>query len=156
MTCKCGAEIPEKRIELGYKECVNCSTTTAWTVVPVVYHKTGNSAQIIKDPDTAKDFLYASSRKGFGVSSGMKGNRTRIIEREASKKIIPPPPPPSNKIVSRKQPTYQFEEVGIEIMEIIEKRKDKQAAFDHIERALEQNRIYKKQATQLQNIINVL
>jgi len=86
MICKCGNIIPKKREEIGYKLCVQCSTENKWTGNLMVFHKTGNSYEIIKDPEVAEKMASMSSRNGFGSnrkSVAKKGNDT--------KKIIPPP-----------------------------------------------------------------
>jgi len=72
MNCKCGIKIPEKRLELGYKICVECSTEQKWSAMPLIYHKTGNTVQVIKDPEVAKEMAAASKRTGFGIMRGMK------------------------------------------------------------------------------------
>ena len=46
--CICGKrELHPVRIELGYKTCVECSTTQAYGCAPITNHKTGNSIQIM-------------------------------------------------------------------------------------------------------------
>jgi|688.fasta_scaffold173900_5 hypothetical protein len=72
MICKCGNKIPEKRASLGYKNCVDCSTEEKWSAIPVIYHKTGNTVQVIKDPEVAKEMMALSRRTGFGTMRGMK------------------------------------------------------------------------------------
>ena len=39
MKCKCSAEIPQGRLNLGYKTCINCSTTARYACVPITNHK---------------------------------------------------------------------------------------------------------------------
>lgn len=63
---KCGEEMPVKRKELGYTECIKCSTATKWAGVPVINHKTGNEIQVVKDPEVAAEFMALSNRAGFG------------------------------------------------------------------------------------------
>ena len=74
MKCKCGNIIPEARIGLGYKECVNCSTVEAVGCIDIVYHKTGNTIQIT-DRETAERMRELSRRTGFGTLRGMKPGR---------------------------------------------------------------------------------
>jgi len=40
MKCKCGSEIPEIRIELGYRCCIGCSTEEKAVCFMVFSHKT--------------------------------------------------------------------------------------------------------------------
>ena len=71
MKCKnCDKDIPQKRIELGFKKCVDCSDTEKYGVVDVVYHKTGNTVEIT-DAKTAEAVNKASKRSGYGVMRGM-------------------------------------------------------------------------------------
>jgi hypothetical protein len=71
MNCiKCKSEIPQKRVDLGYKECVKCSTVQQYGCVDVVYHKTGNTVQPV-DKQTAELINKAARRSGFGVMRGM-------------------------------------------------------------------------------------
>jgi len=71
MKCKnCDKDIPKKRIELGFKKCVDCSDTEKYGVIDVVYHKTGNTVEIT-DAKTAEAVNKASKRSGYGVMRGM-------------------------------------------------------------------------------------
>jgi len=47
MKCKCTNKIPDGRLRLGYKTCVNCSTTELYSYIPIIEHKTGNTIQIV-------------------------------------------------------------------------------------------------------------
>ena len=88
---KCGNEMPDKRKELGYNNCTNCSTEPRCSGVPIIHHKTGNEIQIIKDPEVAADFMTKSSRKGFGTLKGLTGNSRKpvIVKDIEIKKIVP-------------------------------------------------------------------
>ncbi len=77
MNCaKCKNEIPAKRIELGYKVCVKCSTVESYGCVDIVYHKTGNTVQPV-DKKTAELINKASRRSGFGVMRGMMAGQSQ-------------------------------------------------------------------------------
>lgn len=153
MNCKCGNSIPDKRVEMGYKTCVDCSTEARWTVVPVNYHKTGNTAEVIKDPEVAADFIFQSQRKNFGVLRGMTSNRRRVETVSKPRKIQPPKAQvAATFIVNKYMPQYQFEEVGSETIQILETRGIDQAIL-HIENSLQTNRIFRKQADQLIEIV---
>ena len=42
MNCtKCNTKIPQGRLDLGYKVCVNCSSTEKYGCAPLINHKTG-------------------------------------------------------------------------------------------------------------------
>ena len=51
MKCKCNSIIPEGRLRLGFKVCVNCSTVERYGCAPLINHKTGNSIQIMSRSD---------------------------------------------------------------------------------------------------------
>lgn len=54
MYCRCGSPMHPVRLELGYKNCVNCSTTKTYSYIPIIEHKTGNSIQIVSQELSAK------------------------------------------------------------------------------------------------------
>ena len=66
MKCKCNNIIPIQRVNLGYKSCINCSKTERYGCVPITYHKTGNSIQIMSSSDAAK-IAKMTRRKGYGT-----------------------------------------------------------------------------------------
>ena len=68
--CKCGDIIPEGRVKLGYKVCVQCSTVEQYGCVPITYHKTGNSIQIMSSEDAAT-IAKLTRRKGYGTMLGV-------------------------------------------------------------------------------------
>ena len=67
MKCiKCENIIPEGRVKLGYKVCVQCSTVEQYGCAPVINHKTGNSIQIMSSQDAAR-IAKLTRRKGYGT-----------------------------------------------------------------------------------------
>lgn len=72
--CVCGNEIPVKRLELGFKECVKCSKVEGYGCVDVVYHKTGNTVQIM-DKKSAEQYNKMARRTGFGIMSGLRSGK---------------------------------------------------------------------------------
>jgi hypothetical protein len=66
MICKCKNIIPSVRVQLGYKTCVNCSTTEKYGCAPLINHKTGNSIQIMSGSDAAR-IAKLTRRKGYGT-----------------------------------------------------------------------------------------
>ena len=66
MKCKCNNIIPEGRVKLGYKVCVQCSTVEQYGCAPITYHKTGNSIQIMSSKDAAT-IAKLTRRKGYGT-----------------------------------------------------------------------------------------
>ena len=86
MICKCGNIIPKEREKFGYRLCVECSTENKWSGNLMVFHKTGNSYEIIKDPEVAAKIASMASRNGFG------SNRKSVAKKGNDiKKIIHPP-----------------------------------------------------------------
>jgi hypothetical protein len=66
MKCKCKQIIPIQRVQLGYKNCVNCSTVEQYGCAPITFHKTGNSIQIMSSSDAAK-IGKMTQRRGYGT-----------------------------------------------------------------------------------------
>lgn len=113
MNCKCGNPIPQKRTELGYKECVGCSTVEAHGCIDIIYHKTGNTIQIT-DKQTAERMRLLSRRSGFGILRGMSAGKTsthKPIINKNSNKIITAMHIPSAEV---------FNSVGAEALLIME------------------------------------
>ena len=70
MKCnKCENIIPEPRVKLGYKVCVDCSTTERYGCAPLINHKTGNSIQIMSSSDAAR-MAKLTQRRGYGTMLG--------------------------------------------------------------------------------------
>lgn len=79
--CKtCGENYPKERRDMGYTVCVSCSTEPGWSCSALTFHKTGNSIEIIKDPEVAYNINQMASRKNFGVMSGITGRYKRYQE----------------------------------------------------------------------------
>ena len=66
MICKCQNIIPIQRVNLGYKVCVDCSTTEAYGCAPLINHKTGNSIQIMSSSAAAR-IARLTQRRGYGT-----------------------------------------------------------------------------------------
>ena len=67
MNCtKCNTKIPQGRLDLGYKVCVNCSSTEKYGCAPLINHKRGNSIQIMSSSDAAK-IAKLTRRRGYGT-----------------------------------------------------------------------------------------
>lgn len=76
--CKtCGEPYPQQRKDMGYTVCVDCSTEPGWSCSALTFHKTGNSIEIIKDPEVAYNINQMAARKSFGVMSGITGRYSR-------------------------------------------------------------------------------
>lgn len=69
MFCKCGEKIPVQRFELGYKDCVACSSVEKKRALDIIFHKTGNTLAHMHAEDYA-DIEKRFLRKGFRSSLG--------------------------------------------------------------------------------------
>jgi len=47
MRCKCKNIIPQGRLRLGYKTCVNCSTVEMHSYIPIIANKQIQELQIV-------------------------------------------------------------------------------------------------------------
>jgi len=72
LKCKCNNIIPQGRVDLGYSECVDCSTVEAVGCVDICYHKTGNTIQVMDKASAAKINKLAQ-RSGYGIMRGLRG-----------------------------------------------------------------------------------
>ena len=66
MKCKCNKIIPDGRLRLGFKVCVDCSTVSKYGCAPVINHKTGNTIQIMSQRDAAR-IAKLTRRRGYGT-----------------------------------------------------------------------------------------
>ena len=67
MKCKkCKNIIPNGRVNLGYKVCVQCSTVEQYGCAPITFHKTGNSIQIMSSKDATR-IAKLTQRRGYGT-----------------------------------------------------------------------------------------
>jgi hypothetical protein len=66
MKCKCKNIIPNGRLRLGFKVCVECSTIERYGCAPIINHKTGNTIQIMSSEDAAQ-VAKLTRRRGYGT-----------------------------------------------------------------------------------------
>lgn len=128
MNCtKCSQKIPKQRLDAvpGTRVCVNCSEEQAKGAVDIVYHKTGNTIQIM-DKEDADAINKAARRTGFGSLRAMRGGSggsTGKVELGA-RGTIP------------RMPTQQdFEKAGEKMMELIE-WKDREEIIEFLDNKL--------------------
>lgn len=90
MNCtKCDVEIPAVRIQLGYKECVNCSDVTAYKAHIVYPHKTGAVVEPVATEEQAEHLTRLdrrSSKKSKKAYGQMASNSWDRWLREYEKK----------------------------------------------------------------------
>jgi len=73
---KCNHNIPQARLDLGYTECVDCSTVQKLGCIDTINHKTGNSIQIMSREDADKASKL-TQRAGFGILRSMSGGSSQ-------------------------------------------------------------------------------
>lgn len=128
MNCiKCKSEIPAQRIKIlpNTKTCTDCSDEEAVGAVDIVYHKTGNTIQIM-DKQSADSINKSARRSGFGSLRAMKGGsggaETKVTL--GTKMIVP------------RQPTQEdFERIGKEMMDLID-WKDREEIIQFLDKSL--------------------
>ena len=77
MKCKCNKIIPKARLDLGYTECVECSTVEKLGCIDTINHKTGNTIQVMSRSD-ADQASKLTKRAGFGTLRAItKGSSQR-------------------------------------------------------------------------------
>ena len=146
--CKsCSCNLPTKRIELGFNQCVACSTTERYGTVDIVYHKTGNTVQHVS-AETAKQVNKLATRRGFGsslgrISAGSAGGdfTKKTYEYGASIATIGSP--------------EMYQRIGDEVMTKFEIF-GYESAMAHIQRAFNNARINQQQAYKLKQVINAI
>ena len=80
MKCKCKNIIPKARLDLGYTECVECSTVEKLGCIDTINHKTGNTIQVMSRHD-ADQASKLTKRAGFGtlraITNGSSQRKTK-------------------------------------------------------------------------------
>tara|TARA_B100000902_G_scaffold398965_1_gene467721 strand:+ start:1083 stop:1622 length:540 start_codon:yes stop_codon:yes gene_type:complete len=144
MNCRqCKDKLPQVRVDLGYKDCVSCSTVEAVSCVDITYHKTGNTIQVM-DKETANKINKLAQRSGYGIMRGLRGGSTP----KSKTKIV------GNSGRSMRMPTQEdFNRAGEQVMSILE-NKDKQSALNYIDNALESRLISGSHSRQLRDILD--
>jgi len=144
-TCiNCGVQIPHKRVELGFKDCVECSSVETYGFVNIINHKTGNTVQPM--PKTQADAINKiGERKRFGtVLRG--GSKTNTYNPKRTKHGV------SNNFIGTKQ---LFDKVGTEAMYLLEYQGISSALL-YIEKQTKEYVINASQAFQLRQILQVI
>ena len=144
MICKsCKTTIPQGRVDLGYTECVDCSTTERYGCIPITYHKTGNTIQVM-DKESAAKINKLSQRAGYGIMRGLRGGSTP----KSNTKIV------GNSGREMRMPTREdFERAGKMAMSLMDS-KGKDSAIKYIEEALVSRMISGSHRRQLLEIVN--
>ena len=144
MKCiSCNSDLPNVRISLGYKECTSCSTVDTYGCVDIVYHKTGNTVQVMSKAAAAE--VNKHKRRGFGTM--LKGSsKSSTYNPKGSKHGV------STCVIGSDQSYNKVGEISMSLFE----NKGIDAAFDYIDRAVKNYDINKNQAFKLKRIFNSL
>ena len=94
---------------MGYKKCVDCSTEEKYGFVDVVYHKTGNTIEIL-DAESARKMNKLAKRSGFGSLKSMRGGSGGGSSLSSSTRVA--------AVVTQKE----WEKQGEEVMREYEER----------------------------------
>ena len=119
---KCNHNIPQARLDLGYKVCVECSTEEKLGCIDTIHHKTGNTIQVMSREDAEKANKL-TKRAGFGILRSMSNGSS---QRKAN-------------MITGCSTTYvgndvMFEQIGKTYMDYLEV--DEEIAQRYLDRAL--------------------
>ncbi len=92
---KCNTKIPDERVHLGYRECVECSSVEAYSAHIVYPHKTGAFIQPVSS-ETKKNLDRLDRR---AVKVGGKINAPKAREWKMSEPIPQPKTKKQSKVV---------------------------------------------------------
>jgi len=147
MKCnKCKTEIPQKRVDLGYTVCVDCSTTESYGCVDIVYHKTGNTVQPM-DKSTAEQINKLSKRSGFGIMRGMMSGKTQKRKVKLGTNIK------ATVLVVETEDTFnKIGEVAVSLFD----QSGKESAMAYLSECVKDSLVSWRQYTKLSNIIYAL
>ena len=70
---KCDNKVPQERYDLGFRDCVDCSSVEKKRALDIIVHKTGNSIQHLDAADykdVEKRFLRGGFRSNLGSIKG--------------------------------------------------------------------------------------
>ena len=128
---KCNHNIPQARLDLGYKVCIDCSTVEKLGCIDTINHKTGNTIQVMSREDAEKANKL-TKRAGFGILRSMANGSSQR----------------KSNMITGCSTTYvgnndTFEQVGKTYMDYLEV--DKEIAQRFLDRALNKVEISQNQ-----------
>ena len=140
---KCNHNIPQARLDLGYKVCVECSTEEKLGCIDTINHKTGNTVQVMPREDADKASKL-TKRAGFGILRSMSGGssqrKTKYKYDGCSTTYV------GNDVM--------FEQIGKTYMDYLEV--DEEIAQRYLDRALQRLAISQLQYNKIKLICNRL
>ena len=140
---KCNHNIPQARLDLGYKVCIECSTEEKLGCIDTINHKTGNTVQVMSREDADKASKL-TKRAGFGILRSMSGGssqrKTKYKYDGCSTTYV------GNDVM--------FEQIGKTYMDYLEV--DEEIAQRYLDRALQRLAISQLQYNKIKLICNRL
>ena len=140
---KCNHNIPQARLDLGYKVCVECSTEEKLGCIDTINHKTGNTVQVMSREDADKASKL-TKRAGFGILRSMAGGSS---QRKAKYKYDGC----STTYVGN---DVMFEQIGKTYIDYLEV--DEEIAQRYLDRALNNVEISQNQYNKIKMLCNRL
>ena len=140
---KCNHNIPQARLDLGYKVCVECSTEEKLGCIDTIHHKTGNTIQVMSRED-ADQASKLTKRAGFGILRSMAGGSTS----QRKTKII------NGCSLTTIGSDVSYEHIGKTYMDYLEV--DKEIAQRYLDRALNNADISENQYNKIKMLCNRL
>ncbi len=139
MKCKCEVEIPQARVALGYRVCVDCSQEQPVSCVDIIYHKTGNTIQQCTK-EQADAIRKASRRSGFGAAAGMRAGGEPKPKIKLTRRPMP--------ALARRITLEDLDAIGREAMSVLESEGEA-AMQKFLERVVSSFRCSARQASQI-------
>jgi len=145
MNCtSCGEAINPARLKAlpDTKVCVTCSTEEAKGAIDIIYHKTGNTIQIV-DKEVADSVNKAARRTGFGSLRAMRGGSGGGTTKVSL----------GGRVDNLRMPTQEdFERVGREMMGLID-WKDRNGIIKFLDEKMNSRAIT---GTQYRKLVDIL
>ena len=134
----CHHNIPQARLDLGYKVCIECSTEQKLGCIDTIHHKTGNTIQVLSHEDAEKANKL-TKRAGFGILRSMASGSSQR----------------KSNMITGCSTTYvgndnMFEQIGKTYMDYLEV--DKEIAQRFLDRALNNLEISENQYNKIKLI----
>ena len=142
---KCNTKIPDERVHLGYRECVECSSVEPYSAHVVYPHKTGAFVQPVSSE--TKKSLDRLDRRAVKVGGKMSSSKAREW-----KDVVPQPKPqpkPQQKVFYNHQ-TFSDCFVGCKNTYI---KYGYTKTIQHVKKLYKQNKINLMTRTELTNFL---
>ena len=143
---KCDTTIPDERIHLGYRECVECSSVEPYSAHVVYPHKTGAFVQPVSS--SVKKDLDRLDRRAVKVGGKMSAP-TNLKEWTMSEPKPQPQPKPQKKVYYNQVSFNDSYEQTINTY----KKKGYAVTINYLKQLFKRNRITMSTKNQLVNVL---